>query len=59
MFPVGGSQPNTRAGRFVTGSLNPGADTLSLDSAREALFLFVCLFLFFFFNCKSRHNVYC
>ena len=47
MFPVGGSQPNTRAGRFVTGSLNPGADTLSLDSAREALFLFVCFCSFF------------
>ena len=47
MFPVGGSQPNTRAGRFVTGSLNPEAGTLSLDSAREALFLFVCFCSFF------------
>ena len=47
MFPVRGSQPNTRAGRFVTGSLNPGAGTLSLDSAREALFLFVCFCSFF------------
>ena len=53
MFPVGGSQPNTRAGRFVTGSLNPGAGTLSLDSAREALFLFVCLFLFFFLAVRA------
>lgn len=37
MFLVGGSQPNTRAGRFVMSSLNPGSGILSLDSARQAL----------------------
>ena len=40
MFLVGGSQPNTRAGRFVMSSLNPGSGILSLDSARQALVFF-------------------